>query len=209
MARHAQSHYRPIIEPGLEETRPEITLFKGQKMKSKKLILTMILLYCGIANAMGPTVSFMTEQIASVDKGNSLSVEVGYMLGIDAGLEPYIGTEWWPRTDEAPSVLILGVRNHFKDILDPNSVIPFIPDLMLSVLNEDIEMKPYIGIRFSANLVDKDGGVMSIPAGILVKTSPDSNSALRFEARYSDTFGDLAVIPDGRIDLYMGIYIPF
>ena len=183
-------------------------------MVKRTLILIAILCLCGTAQAVGPTVSFMTEQVASVDKGNSLGVELGYMLGIDAGLEPYIGTEWWPRWDEEndmkpPSVIVLGVRNHFKDVLDPNSAIPFLPDLFLTVLNEDIEIKPYIGVRFSANLIDKDAGLMSIPVGILVKTSPDSNAALRFEARWSDTFGDLSVVPDNRLDFYMGIWIPF
>lgn len=180
----------------------------------KKLIFITILLLCGTVQAMGPTVSFMTEQIANVDKGNSLGIELGYMLGIDAGLEPYIGTEWWPRWDDEgdmnpPSVIVLGVRNHFTDILDPNSALPFVPGLLLTVLNEDIEVKPFIGFRFSANVVDKDAGVMSIPAGILVKTTPNSNSALRFEVRYSDTFGGLSTVPDNRLDYYMGLYIPF
>jgi len=184
-------------------------------MKAKILLLLLAMLVAAPAvEAAGPTVSFMTEQIAEVDKGNSIGVELGYMLGIDAGLEPYIGIEWWPNWDEEgdmapPSVVVLGVRNWFKDIIDPNSTMPFIPNIFLSVLNEDIEMKPYIGIRFSANIIDKDAGVMSVPVGIAIKTSPDSNSALRFEARWSDTFGNLAAVPDNRVDYYMGLYIPF
>lgn len=183
----------------------------------KRLIFTIIILcLCGHVQAAGPTVSFMTEQIASVDKGNSLSIELGYFLGIDGGpgLEPFIGTDWWPRWDDdgdmkPPSVVVLGVRNHFSDLVDPNSAIPLIPDLFLTVLNEDVEIKPYIAFRFSANVIDKDGGVMSIPAGIFVKTSPESNSALRFEVRWNDTFGALSNVPDNRLDAYMGIYLPF
>ena len=186
----------------------------------KKLVLILIALVCTLfvpaVQAAGPTVSVMTEQFTSVNNDNSLGVEFGYFLGADggAGLEPFIGTDWWPRWDDEgdmkpPSVVVLGVRNWFGDIIDPNSAIPFVPGVFLAVLNEDVEIKPYIGFRFSANLIDKDGGVMSIPAGITVKTSPESNSALRFEVRYNDTFGALNAVPDNRFDGYMGIYIPF
>ena len=122
--------------------------------------------------------------------------------------------DWWPRWDEEgemepPSVVVLGVRNWFGDLIDPNSVIPFVPDLFLSVLNEDVEIKPYIGFRFSANIIDKDAGLMSIPVGIAIKTSPESTAALRFEMRWNDTFGYLNAVPDNRLDYYMGLYLPF
>ena len=180
------------------------------------IIIIMVLILCASVQAAGVTVSVMTEQIANVDKGNSLGVEVGYFLGVDpagAGLEPYIGCDWWPRWEDGemapPSVIVLGVRQWFSDIVDPNSAIPFIPKLFLTILNEDIQIKPYVGFRFSANIIDKDSGLMSIPVGISVKTSPGSNSALRFEARYNDTFGELSMIPDNRFDLYMGMTIQF
>jgi len=177
----------------------------------------VLLLVAATAQAAGPTVSFITEQIANVDYGNSIGVEVGYFLGIEdsgPGLEPYIGTDWWPQWDDEgdikpPSVIVLGVRQHLNDIIDPNSAIPLLPDLFLNILNEDVEIKPYVGFRFSANIADKDAGVMSLPVGILIKTTPGSNSALRFEVRYNDTFGDLASVPDNRLDYYMGLYIPF
>jgi len=182
-----------------------------------KRMLIAIALVCLMAipvQAAGPTVSIMTEQIANVDKGNSLTVELGYFLGIDSGLEPYIGTQWWPQWDEVgdiepPSVVVLGVRNHFKDVLDPNSIIPYLPDLLLIILNEDIEIKPYVGFQFTANFIDKNAGFMGLSSGILVKTSPDSNSALRFGIKYNDTFGDLAGVRDNRFDYEMGIFIPF
>ena len=185
----------------------------------KKLILTilMVLCLCGAVQAAGLTVSVMTEQIANVDKGNSLGVEVGYFLGIDPagpGLEPYVGCDWWPRWNEEgemdpPSVAVLGCRQWFSDIVDPNSAIPFIPEIFLSILNEDVQIKPYVGFRFSANIIDKDAGLMSIPVGIAVRTSENSNSALRFEVRYNDTFGELSMVPDNRIDYYMGMYLQF
>jgi len=185
-------------------------------IKKTLIAIALVCLMTIRVHAAGPTVSFVTEQLTSVDKGNSLGVEVGYFLGIDdgAGLEPYIGTDWWPRWDEEgdmnpPSVIVLGVRNHFQDIIDSNSAVPFLPSALLMILNEDIEIKPYVGFRFSANLIDKDAGLMSIPAGVLIKTSPDSNAALRFEARWNDTFGELSGVPDNRVDFYMGIWIPF
>jgi len=182
----------------------------------KRLLLSIMLVVIMTlsAQAIGPTVSFMTEQLVSVDEGNSLSVELGYFLGVDSGLEPYIGTVWWPRWDEdnniePPSVVIVGVRNHFKDIVDPNSAIPFIPPMLLTLLNEDVEIKPYLMASTTINFIDKDDGVMALGTGILVRTSPDSNSALRFELRWNDTFGQLSTVPDNRFDAYMGIYIPF
>ena len=186
-------------------------------MKKGIVLLVEMLFLCGIATAAGPTVSFMTEQIANTDYGNSLSVEVGYFLGVDEagpGLECYAGTDWWPQWDDEgdmkpPGVVVLGVRQHMSDIVDPNSVVPFLPDVFLEVLNEDVTIKPYLGFRFSANLIDKDGGSMSIPAGVLINTDPDSKASLRFELRYNDTFGDLAIVPDNRVDAYMGLYIPF
>jgi len=184
----------------------------------KRVLLSVIAVLCLTVSvqAAGLTVSVMTEQIAKVDQGNSLGVEVGYFLGIDpagAGLEPFIGCDWWPRWEDGemapPSVIVLGARQWFADIVDPNSAIPFIPGIFLEILNEDVQIKPYVGFRFSANIIDKDSGLMSIPVGIAVKTSPGSNSALRFEARYNDTFGSLSMIPDNRFDLYMGIFMAF
>lgn len=185
-------------------------------MKKGILLMAVVILgLCVTVRARGPTISFWTEQVAGVDEGNSLGFELGYYLGSDSGgLEPYIGTDWWPRWDDEgdmkpPGVFVLGFRYHFADIIDPNSTIPLIPDVFLAILNEDIEMRPYVGPRFSANFIDKDAGLMSIGVGVSVKASPDSETALRFELRRSDTFGDLAGVPDNRFDLYMGFYYPF
>ncbi len=185
------------------------------KIKGLLLIAAVVSLsVCGCQSG-GPAISFWTEQVAEVDSGNSLGIEFSYYLGNETGgLEPYIGTDWWPRWDdegdmEPPGVFVLGTRYHFSDIIDPNSAIPLIPGLFLAVLNEEISMTPYVNARFSANFIDKDAGLMSLGAGVSIKTTPDSDSALRFELRKTDTFGDLAVVPDNRLDLYMGIYYPY
>jgi hypothetical protein len=179
----------------------------------KLLVALLILCVCSIAGAKGLTAAFLTEQVVHVDSGNSLTVEVGYML--DGGLEPYLGTQWWPRWDEEsgdlepPGVLILGCRQHFGDILDPNSAIPFLPELLLPVINESVSLTPFVDMNFTANFLDKDNGQMGVGTGVLLKTSPDATAALMFEARYNDTFGELAGVPDNRIDFYMGCFIPF
>ena len=184
----------------------------------KKLVLILIALVCTLfvpaVQAVGPTVSLMTQQLTSVNNDNVLGIEVGYFLGVDSGLEPYIGLDWYPRWDEdgdmePPSVVKIGVRNWFSDLIDPESAIPLIPDFLLAILNEDVEIRPYVAFDFSANFIDKDVGKMSFPAGIAVKTSPESNTALRFEVRWSDTFGDLNVVPDNQFDFYMGVFVPF
>lgn len=183
-------------------------------IKSLVAFIAVICISTSTVFAMGPTLSFMTEQVASVDKENALNVELGYFLGVDNGLEPFIGCEWRPRWNEEgemspPAVIILGVRNHFKNLVDPNSAIPFIPSILSAILNEDIEIKPYIGIRFSANIIDKDAGLMGISTGILVKPSPESKAFLLFEIRKVDTFGELSAVPDNQIGAYMGMHIRF
>lgn len=180
----------------------------------KLIVMLMILCVCSIAGAKGLTAVFLTEQIANTDSGNSLTVEIGYLLD-DNGLEPYIGTQWWPQWDETtgelepPGILILGCRQHFADILDSNSPIPILPNILLPVLNEKVEIKPFIDLNFTANFIDKDNGLMGLGTGILLKTSPEATASLMFEARYADTFGELNDVPDNRIDLYMGLFVPF
>lgn len=183
----------------------------------KKLILLTMLLMCGTAIAIGPTVSVDTQQVASIDYGNSITVELGYFLGIDnygPGLEPFVGVEWYPQWDDEgelqpPSVALAGARYFFSDVLDANSPIPLLPNLLLPILNEEILIRPFVEARFSMNFIDKDAGLMGLGSGFLIKTSPDSPVSLKFKIRYDDTFIKLAEVDDNRINYYMGLYYQF
>ena len=184
----------------------------------KRILITIALacLMTTLVQGAGLTVSFMTEQAVS-DKGNSLGVELGYFLGIDnngPGLEPFVGVQWWPRWDddgdlEPPGVVEFGGRYHFGDILDYDSAIPYIPELLLGILNEEMEAKPFISGRFTINFIDQDAGYMGLGTGILLRTTPESPAAIRFETRYGNGFSQLNGVPDNRLNFYLGAFYQF
>ena len=86
---------------------------------------------------------------------------------------------------------------------------PFIPDLFLAVISEDVQIRPYIGGQFSINCIDEDAGTYGMIAGITLQVDPNANSQLVFEISYDKNFGDLAGVPDERLKGYMGFRIPF
>ena len=178
----------------------------------KKLAITIIALLClcSSVQAAGLTVWGLTEQMTTVEDDNSLQGRVGYFLGTDAGgLEPFIGSVWRPRLEDTPQVIILGAVQHMADVIDPNSPIPYIPELFLQVLSEDISARPYIGGQFSINFIDRDSGFYGALAGVALKLDPAAKSELIFELSYDNTFGDLAGVSDSEFKGYMGFRIPF
>ena len=180
----------------------------------KKLLLTIILVLalCGISNATGLTLWGLTEQISSQTGDDALTGRVGYMLGIDSkgsGLEPFIGSIWRVKTDDIPQVLTIGAVQHMPDLVDPNSNIPYIPDLFLSVMNEDVSIRPYLGAQCTINLVDRDSGFIGGIAGVSIMLTPESNSQLVFEISYDETYDKLREVADNEFKGYMGFRIPF
>ena len=181
-------------------------------MKCKGMMLAMMLmLFVGCAN-QGPrwTVWGITEQVSSVNSDNSITGRIGYDMSLTdkGGLELFIGSVWRPR-DRTPQFLILGAAQHVPDLIDPNSSVPFIPDLLLTVISEDVQIRPYIGGQFSVNLIDEDAGTYGMIAGITLKVTPEANSELVFETSYDKNFGDLADVPDNEFKGYLGFRIPF
>jgi len=168
------------------------------------------MLLCGSVQAAGLTVWGLTEQVSSVESDNAISARVGYDLSIgdNGGLEPFIGSVWRPQ-DDAPQVIVLGAIQHMPDLLDPNSPIPYLPGLFLTVINEDVTVRPYIGAQCTVNLIDKDSGFVGAIAGVTLKLTPEANSELVFEVSYDDTFSQLNDVPDNRFKGYMGFRIPF
>ena len=180
----------------------------------KRVILSIILALCLCASvqAAGLTIWGLTEQISSVDGDNSLSARIGYDLSLTdkGGLELFAGSIWRPReTQDFPQVVVLGAIQHLPDLIDPNSSIPWLPELFLTVISEDVQIRPYIGGQFSVNLVDEDSGTYGAIAGITLKLTPEDKSELVFEAFYDNNFGDLAGVPDNELKGYMGFRIPF
>ena len=178
-------------------------------MKRLMAILLAVLFIASAAQAAGLTVWGLTEQLSSVEADNSLTARVGYFLGTDrGGLEPFIGSIWRPR-DDSPQVVVFGAVQHMPDLIDPNNPIPFIPEMLLKVITEDVSIRPYIGGQFSVNLADRDAGFYGMIAGITLKLEPKAKSELVFEASYDNTFGDLAGVEDNELKGYMGFRIPF
>jgi len=179
----------------------------------KRLLIGIVLSLCLVmtVQAAGLTVWGLTEQISSVNEDNGITARVGYdfSIGNSGGLEPFIGSVFRPRDEEIPAVVIFGAVQHMPDLIDPNSGIPYIPQLFLSVMNEDVSIRPYIGGQFTVNLIDKDAGFYGMIAGVTVKLTPEASSELVFEASYDKTFGDLEGVADNEFKGYMGFRIPF
>ena len=178
----------------------------------KRAILTIILALCLTvsAQAAGLTIWGLTEQVSSVNGDNSLTARVGYDLSLTdkGGLELFAGSIWRPREGE-PQVLVFGAIQHMPDLIDPNSPIPYLPELFLTVISETVQIRPYIGGQFSINLIDEDAGTYGAIAGITLQLSPEANSQLVFEASYDKNFGDLVGVPDQQLKGYIGFRIPF
>lgn len=178
----------------------------------KKLILSIILTMClcSSVQATGLTIWGITEQVSSVNSDNAITGRIGYMLGVgDAGgLEPFVGSVWRPK-ESTPQVIVVGAVQHLADLVDPNSSIPYIPALFASILNEDVEIRPYIGAQCTINLIDKDSGFIGLITGITVKLEPDAKSELVFELSYDKMFNDLEAVPDNEFKGYAGVRIPF
>ena len=172
----------------------------------KRLLMGMVLALCMCltVQAAGLTVWGLAE-----NENDFITARVGYDLSVgdQGGLEPFIGSVW-PGTG-SPQVIVLGAVQHMPDLIDPNSPVPFLPDLFLTVISEDVQIRPYIGGQFSVNLVDEDAGTYGMIAGITIQISPEANSQLVFEASYDKNFGDLADVPDNEVLIKMGFRIPF
>jgi hypothetical protein len=181
-----------------------------KKLAIAAVVVLAMLFTCSLAKG-GFTVWGLTEQTASVDKDNSISGRLGYFLGLEdgnGGLEPFVGSVWRPR-DSEPQVLTLGAVQHLPDLVDANSPFPWIPELFLLVMNEDVEIRPYVGGQATVNFVDRDAGFYGGIAGVTVKLTPEANSEIVFEISYDAMFADLEAVPDNEFKGYMGFRVPF
>ena len=179
-------------------------------MKRFLTVLLVSLLLCSAVQAAGLTVWGITEQMTSVNEDNSLTARIGYDMSLtdQGGLEIFAGSIWRPRDGE-PQVVVFGAIQHMPDLIDPNSSIPYLPELFLTVISEKVQIRPYIGGQFSVNLIDEDAGTYGALAGITLQLSPEANSQLVFEVSYDKNFGELEGIPDNQLKGYMGFRIPF
>ena len=179
-------------------------------MKKLLVLLIVVLGFITTTQGAGLTVWGITEQVSSVNEDNAITGRIGYDLGLSdkGGLELFAGSIWRPR-EGTPQVIVLGAIQHMPDLIDPNSSIPYLPELFLTVISETVQIRPYIGGQFSVNLIDEDAGTYGAIAGITLQLTPEANSQLVFEASYDKNFGDLGGVPDNQFKGYVGFRIPF
>lgn len=110
---------------------------------------------------------------------------------------------------EPPQVFCLGLLRHTNDLIDPNSPVPWIPDILLTILPEDLVAVPYAGAQVTVGLFDTDAGFYGGIVGLLCKTNPESKSSLVLEAQYNKMYDDLAIVPDDEVRLNVGFRFYF
>lgn len=173
------------------------------------IALLIIANICTIARPADLTVSMMTEQAMSVDSDNAITARIGYYLGNEnGGLEPFIGCVWFPK-EETPQVITIGVIQYLGDVLEDDSIVPILPELLLAVITEDAVINPYFGALCTINLLDQDAGLIEAIFGVNIKLTPDANSLLVFETGYGSMFGDLSGRDDHEFVTRLGFRIPF
>jgi len=160
-----------------------------------------------MVHGKGLTVWTLTDQVADVDSRNVVTGRIGYMLD-DSHLEPFIGSTWNPG-GHAPQVMSIGLIRHASDLIDPDNPLPWIPEIALVLITEDVVATPYIAAQATFNFIDEDSGFYGGFAGVLIKTSPEAKSEVAIEARYAKAFGDLESIPDEELLLSLGLRIRF
>ena len=161
----------------------------------KSLLLTLFLgltlLLGAKAEAAGLTLWSVTDQIVEVDNSKMVAGRIGWDFSIEnEGLEVFVGSSWNLRY-EKPQTMSLGVINHLPDLIDPENPLPFIPDFLLTFVNQEIEVCPYLGLEGSFNFIDRDSGFYALLIGALAKVTPKSQIEYGLEGAYTQGFNEL------------------
>lgn len=179
----------------------------------KRLFTITLLIIASIGTVARPadlTVSMMTEQVMSVDSDNAITARIGYYLGDEnGGLEPFIGCVWFPKEEETPQVITIGAIQHLGDVFEDDSIVPILPELLMTIITEDAVISPYFGALCTINLLDRDAGLIEAIFGANVKLTPDANSSFVFETGYGSMFGDLSGRDDHELVTRLGFRISF
>lgn len=179
-------------------------------MKTLMTMLAVMLVFAASASADGVTFWALTEKDVDSTQ-NAIIGRLGYQKDF---LEGFIGSTWRPhyKVEEGeiapPQVFSLGGIVHLRDLLDPNNPLPWIPDLLLTLIPEKMVAQPYFGLEASFNFFESDAGFYGGIVGLLCKADPNSKSTLVIEAGYADYFKDLAAVDD-EFQLRLGLRFYF
>jgi len=157
------------------------------------LVIAMccIIVMPSVTRAAGFTLWSVTDQIVEVDNSKLVAGRIGYDFSIEnEGLEIFVGSSWNLRYDK-PQTMSLGIINHLPDLIDPNNPLPFIPGFLLTFVNQDIEVCPYLGLEGSFNFIDRDSGFYALLIGALAKVTPKSQIEYGLEGAYTQGFNEL------------------
>ena len=101
-----------------------------------------------------------------------------------------------------PQVMSLGALVHMRDLLDANNPLPWIPDLLLTIIPEEMVAQPYFGGQGTWNFVDTDSGFYGFIVGIQSKIAIESKSSFITELVRNQNFNELTTVKDGwRLNL--------
>jgi len=176
-------------------------------IKRTLLLIALVCLMTASVQAAGLTLWSVADQIVDVDESASISGRLGYYFGSsEGGLEIFTGSTWHPES-KAPQVLSIGIIEHLPDLIDPNNPLPWLPDLLLAFINEDVEARPYAGLEGTFNFIEEDVGYYGGVVGVLAKLTPKSQIEYGLEGSYKEGFGELEGLNKTQLNLV--IRIPF
>uniref|UniRef100_A0A6M3JET2 Outer membrane protein beta-barrel domain-containing protein n=2 Tax=viral metagenome TaxID=1070528 RepID=A0A6M3JET2_9ZZZZ len=178
-------------------------------MKKVLLAIVVMLALCGVVKADGFTVWGLTENKVGLED-NGITGRVGYQYDF---IEAILGSTWRPDYDaegdiSPPQVFSLGVIAHMADVIDANNPIPWVPEFLLTFINDEMVAQPYFGFQGSFN-IDSDAGFTGAIVGIQTKTKAENKSAMVFELAYNNNFLDLKAVPDNEIVFSFGFRFGF
>jgi len=134
-----------------------------------------------------------------IETGNSdATAAMSGRLGLQSdNLEGFLGVTGWPQWDalnsklrsEPPIVFEVGGLYHFEDIVDVNSPVPWLPEILVGFLNPEVEARPYTGI---VTTVANKGSYYGTIVGLEMSTKPDSKVSTNIELQMNQVDGEVA-----------------
>lgn len=161
----------------------------------RKWIFATILLF-GVAaqSAFGGWSAWGLAEQDIDSRNNGVEARVGYRAG---QLEAFLGSSWWPRYDsdadlDPPQVLSVGALYHARDLLDRDNPLPWIPDILLALLPEDMKARPYSGGQVTFDFSGKDQGYSAAQVGLSAFLADDSRNCFVVEGAWRNNYGQLS-----------------
>ena len=163
-----------------------------------RIFLAILITLVALSPCWADGVSIWALSEDGSQKDASVTGRIGYEVD---SIEPFIGFTARPETD-FPQLWSLGVIYHLPDLVEEDSPIPWLPEILLTFVNGDVIARPYIGGQASWNVMEEDAGFSGALMGLTIKTTDASPMSFVAEVQKNSTFGDLGnVSGDYRLSL--------